>query len=269
MSVAGAIPRIAMVLTALSLAACAVVDAPESDFTRMPREVRLGTAEMAIVRVEQDVSPVEVAEAVQGLINREGMCLPWPGIWLAALDNRRNVYFARYDLMARDWGEDVAAASEQRMQEFVALGFLLARERPDIGARVVEYTLTTDGDAYLRGSPYGGERPAFCAPSQRRLVEVTSMEWGDYPCGSLRVRFTHVADDWPTWARTEDMRARVAATWAPLGQVTEGAVTLGRQWYRRAAVPPGFRNGSLQSVCFDRDRQQIVGDDLELTLPPS
>jgi hypothetical protein len=263
-----AIPRIVAGLSAMSLAACAVgVAQGQAEFQRIPREIRIGAADMAIVRVEQDVSRAEVAEAVQRLVSEAPMCFPWPGVWLDAVDNRRNVYFARYDLMARDWGADVAEASRTRMQEFVDLGFLLARPRPDIGADVVQYTLTVDGAAYLQGSPYGGERPSFCAPSERRLVDIVDMQWGDYACGSLHVRFTHVADQWPSWARTGGARERIASTWAPLGELAEGSVTLARQWFRRSQPRAGGRNGALNSVCFDASRQQITGDDLQLSPP--
>jgi len=250
----------------VSLAACAAPTLADenSEYTRLPRDIRIGATEMLVERVMPDVSREEVAAAVQALVERETMCFPWPGLWLDA-SNRRSFYYARFDLMARDWGQDVADASRARMQEFVELGFLIARERPDIGAGVVEYTLTTDGVAYLRGSPYAGERPSFCAPSQRRVVEITAMEWGDYPCGSLRVRFNHVADDWPTWARNEGARIRIASTWAPVGVEAQGSVSLNRQWYRPSAMPPDMqRNGELRSLCYDASRQRVAGEDLEL-----
>ena len=125
--------------------------------------------------------------------------------------------------------------------------------------------LTSDGVAFLRGSPYGGDRPSFCAPSQRRVTEVTAMEWGQFPCGSLRVRFNHVSDDWPTWARTANARTRVATEWAPVGIETPGSVSLSRQWYRRDAMPEGLeQNGELRSLCYDSTRKRVVGEDLEL-----
>lgn len=254
-------------LVTAAVAACALGDIRlpnlEVQFARMPREVRLGAADMAISRVDEDVSREEVAAAVQSMVQQEAMCFPWPGLWLDASD-RRNFYFARYDLMARDWGATTAANSRQRMQEFVDLGFLTARDRPDLGAGVVEYSLTETGATYLRGSPYGGERPTFCAPSQRRVVEVTNMEWGQYDCGSVHVTFTHVADNWPAWARSEEARARIASTWGPVGVASEGTVTLGRQWFRRGQLPSDRSNGELRSVCYDGARQRVVGDDLEL-----
>lgn len=268
MRVDGTIPRLVCAgLVAVTVTACAMGDISlpnlEFEFARMPREVRIGAADMVIARVGEDVSREEVAAAVQNLVESEPMCFPWPGLWLDASD-RRNFYFARYDLMARDWGATVAANSRQRMQEFVDLGFLTARDRPDLGTGVVEYSLTPDGATYLRGSPYGGERPSFCAPSQRRVIEITNMEWGQYDCGSLHVAFTHIADDWPAWARSEAARERIASTWGPVGVASQGTVTLGRQWFRRAALPSDRNNGELRSVCYDGSRQRVVGDDLEL-----
>ena len=89
------------------------------------------------------------------------------------------------------------------------------------------------------------------------------MEFGQFNCGNLHVRFTHVADTWPTWARTEAARQRVDATWAPPGVPINGEVTLGRQWFRPGAEPPGTQNGALRSLCLDGARN-VVGDDLNL-----
>ncbi|HYD88307.1 MAG TPA: hypothetical protein VEA80_12600 [Vitreimonas sp.] len=265
MSLAKAVARLTGAALAVVVAGCAIADAPSvAEFQRVPREIRTGAADMMIEPVEPTVSREEVVAAVQTLVQRESLCFSWPGLWLDASD-RRNFYFVRYDLMARDWGQDIADRNRARMQEFVDLGFLIARERPDIAPGVVEYTLTSEGVAYLRGSPYGGERPSFCAPSQRRVVEVTELEWGEFPCGSLRVRFNHVSDDWPTWARTESARTRIAAEWAPVGVTLPGSVSLSRQWYRRDSMPEGMeQNGELRSLCYDSDRQRVMGDDLEL-----
>lgn len=261
------IQALALGLLALVLSACAGMgDVPSRDeFMRTPREIRTGAAESVIERVESTVERAEVAAAVQNIVAAAPLCYPWPGVWLDASD-RRNVYFARYDLMARDWGNEVTSASQARMREFVDLGFLTARERPDISPGVVEYNLTSDGIAFLRGSPYGGARPQFCANSQRRVVEVTNLEFGQFDCGSLRVTFTHVGDTWPSWARTEGARQRVDSTWAPPNVPLSGQVTLGRQWFRQGAVPPGVQNGSLRSLCLDSARQ-VIGDDLNLNVP--
>ena len=265
MPFAKAFARLAGAALAVAVGGCAIADAPSvAEFQRVPREIRTGVADMMIEPVEPTVSREEIFAAVQAQVQRETLCFSWPGLWLDA-SNRRNFYFARFDLMARDWGQDVADTSRARMQEFIELGFLIARERPDIAPGVIEYTLTSEGVAYLRGSPYGGERPSFCAPSQRRVVEVTAMEWGQFPCGSLHVRFNHIADDWPTWARTESARTRISAEWAPVGVTTPGSVSLGRQWYRRDSMPEGMeQNGALRSLCYDASRERVIGEDLQL-----
>jgi hypothetical protein len=267
MSLAKSIGKVAWISCALILAACAGLgDVPSRDeFMRVPREIRTGAAESVIERVESTVERAEVAAAVQSIVAAAPLCYPWPGLWLDASD-RRNVYFARYDLMTRDWGAEVTSASQERMREFVDLGFLIASERPDIGPGVVEYNLTSDGVAFLRGSPYGGARPQFCPNSQRRVAEITDMEFGAFDCGSLRVSFMHVSDAWPAWARTETARQRLDATWAPPGVPINGQVTLGRQWFRRGAEPPGVHSGSLRSLCLDGSRN-VVGDDLNLNAP--
>jgi hypothetical protein len=267
MAVKKTISRVALVVCALMVSACSgIAGVPSRDeFLRVPREIRTGAADSVIERVENTVDRTEVAAAVQNLVAAAPICYPWPGLWLDASD-RRNVYFARYGLMARDWGDDVTVASQQRMREFVELGFLIARDRPDLGPGVVEYTLTSDGVAFLRGSPYGGARPQFCPNAQRRVLEITNMEFGQFECGNLRVSFTHVADTWPTWARTDAARQRVDATWAPPAVPISGQVTLSRQWFRRGAIPPGIQNGGLRSLCLD-DARNVIGDDLNLNAP--
>lgn len=238
---------------------------PADTGPRMPREIRTGAADMAIGRVEAAVSRDEVLQAVQTMVAAAPVCFSWPGVWLDPPNNRRNIYIVRYDLMARDWGADVAAANRVRMQELVDTGFLVGRDRPDLGEGVVEYTATSEGVEYLRGSPWGGERPSFCAPSQRRVAEITALEWGQFPCGNLRVRFTHVADAWPVWARTEGARERLASTYGDIGAVADGYVTLGRQWFRQGQLPSGRVNGELRSLCYDGATRQVTGDDLDLT----
>jgi len=264
MSMSIAIRGIALGSLALLVGACVGMgDVPTRDeFMRVPHEIRSGAAQSVIERVESTVDRAEVLAAVQNIVSAAPLCYPWPGLWLDASD-RRNVYYARYDLMTRDWGADVTSASQSRMQEFVDLGFLIPRERPEIGPGVVEYNLSAEGVAFLRGSPYGGARPQFCPNSQRRVAEVTDTQFGQYPCGSMRVTFRHVADNWPTWARTEAARQRVDATWAPPGVPLTGTVTLGRQWFAQNAVPSGIQNGSLRSLCLDASRQ-VSGDDLDL-----
>lgn len=267
MPLARVIPRFVVGWFMLALAGCAAFEVPTRDeFLRMPVDVRTGAADTVIERVESDVDRAEVAAAVERLVFDAPLCFPWPGLWLDE-STRRNVYYARFDRMERDWGADVSAASRDRMREFVEMGFLTAVERPDIGAGVVEYTLTPEGDRFLRGSPYGGARPQFCPNAQRRVLEVADMEWGDFRCGSLHVRFRHVADAYPTWARTEAARTRVDAAWTPIGTPGEGEVSLSRHWYRTNLLPDGEVNGALKSLCLDADRN-ATGDDLNMNAPP-
>ncbi len=235
----------------------------EAEFNRTPREVRSGGADSVMAPVERDVSRVEVAAALRNILDQSPICLPWPAVWLneAAV---RSAYVMRADLMARDWGADVARDGEQRMDEFVDMGFLTRRERPEIGERVHEYALTQLGRQYLHGSPYGGDRPVFCAPSQRRLIEITHIEFGQFPCGSVRVHFTYAAQDWPSWAGTDAARTRIQDDIGAIGAIENGSVSLGRQWYSQAALPSGVTNGSLQSVCYNAQAQRVTGNDLDL-----
>lgn len=263
MPLARAIPRIVALLGLALAASCANMDLPTGDeFVRMPLAVRTGSANTVIERVESTVDRAEVQAAVQQLVTNAPLCFPWPGLWLDA-STRRNVYYARYDRMSTDWGAEFAAASRARMQEFVDMGFLTAVRRPDLGADVVEYTLTAEGDRFLRGSPYGGARPQFCPNAQRRVVEISDMQWGQYPCGSLHVRFTHVADAYPTWARTPAARQRVDGAWGMTGTASAGEVSLSRHWYRPNLLPSGETNGALKSLCLD-GAQNVIGDDLTL-----
>jgi hypothetical protein len=234
----------------------------------MPNSIRNGLASMVVQTVEPNVSRDEITAAVQQLIFNEPVCILMPALWLEASE-RPNVYLVRFDLMARDWGEPAAAGAATRLDEFVDLGFFTKRDRASVGPGVIEITMTPAGRIHLRGRINPGVRASFCGPSERRLVEITSIEFGRFPCGSLRVRFTHVANDWPTWARGEATRARLAANWPQPGESGEGVVSLGRQWYRADDVPTGFQNGSLRSLCYERERR-VADDDLDLsvTRPP-
>lgn len=256
------IAKLAFVRAALVAGAgliAAACSAPEGLVA--PREIRAGIAETAAQYVESGVTEAEVAAAIQAMIAAEPVCTGWPTLWLQD-GGRRTLFLARYDLMTRDWGPGVADASRERMAEFVAGGFLNARPREDLGAGAMEYTLTSMGDAALRGSPYSGERPTFCAPAERRLVEISEMEWGAFPCGNLRVRFTHVGDGWPSWAQAEAMRARLAQSWPAPGEAASGSVTLSRRWHS-ARGRSGVGRGELASICYDNARR-LIGDDLEL-----
>ncbi len=253
---------------ALAIAACADlgIGISASGGPRPPAEIRTGAAEMALQAVESDVAAEEIARGVQRLVDEALVCMSWPALWLEDT-GRRAQFLARYDLMARDWGGEVSAESAARMQEFVDLGFLTAQARQNVGAGAVLYTLSAEGQAALQGSPYGGARPSFCGPSGRRVQEITNVEWGEFDCGNLRVSFTHMAEGWPMWARTESTRARIAQTWSPPGRSLAGRVTLSRQWYRNDTLPSGdFENGALRSVCFDPVRTRFAGSDLDLNV---
>ncbi|MEZ5996187.1 MAG: hypothetical protein R3C25_10580 [Hyphomonadaceae bacterium] len=266
MPVARAISWIAAGVLAVVLGGCAGAARSIEEAGRMPREIRMREADMLIERVGADVDRAEVLATVQSLVAGAPLCQSWPGLWYDGED-RRGLFVVRYDLMSRDWGFDVSRDSQQRMNDFVEMGFLTARSRSDLGEGAVEYTVTPQGAAALQGSPYGGAPPAFCAGSQRRVIELTDMQWGDFPCGSLHVRFTHVADTWPNWARTQSAQERVLAAWGPIGAVADGEVTLGRQWFAPRRVPSGVVNGSLRSVCLDETRENVIGDDLALSPP--
>lgn len=264
-----AVPHLLLVLIALTMTACAATSAvapadgaSEGTTAHMPREIRLGAAAMVIQRVEDDVTREEVLATITPMIENAPVCMRWPALWME--QTRRTSLVVRYDLMTRDWGADAATAARARMDEFVEMGFMQAEAGADPGT--LTYVLTETGMQYLDGLIEPGRRPSFCAPSERRLVDITAMEWGQYPCGTLHVTFTHVIDDWPSWARTQSVRERLAASWPALGAPSEGSVSLSRQWFRRQDLPPGAQNGGLRSACYDARRQEVVGDDLSLSL---
>ncbi len=263
-----AVPLICAALLALTVAACASAltaspdDAASSSTARMPREIVLGAVDMAIQRVEPDVSREEVAATIGPMIANAPVCMRWPALWIENV--RRNSFVVRYDLMTRDWGQSAADAARGRMDEFVEMGFLQQESGAD--PQVAVYVLTALGESSLSGIVEPGRRPRFCAPAERRLVAITAMEWGEYPCGTLRVRFTHDGEAWPSWLRSEAARVRLAQSWPAEAAVAEGSVSLSRQWFRRRDLPPGAQNGGLRSACFDARRQEIVGDDLDLSI---
>jgi hypothetical protein len=228
----------------------------------MPREIQLGSVDMAIQRVESDVSRAEIAAVVAPMIAEAPVCMRWPALWIEQA--RRTVFVVRYDLMSRDWGEAAVASARARMSEFVEMGFL--QEQPGVDPAVVTYAVTTSGSAAFRGVIQPGARPNFCGPAERRLVAIEALEWGQYPCGTLHVRFTHDGDAFPSWATSEAMRQRLAQIWPQQNAPVSGSVSLSRQWFRREDLPPGAQNGGLRSACYDARRQEIVGDDLDLSL---
>lgn len=239
----------------------------DSATARVPRELFGTFAEMVIQRVEPEVSREEIYRVVQSLVADSTACLPVPSVWLSA-PPRAGAFVVRYDLMQRDWGDDVARNARGRMDELVASGFLTQEDRPEVGVGAVRYDTTREGRDYMRGTIDSGQRPAFCAPAGRRLVEITSLEWGQYPCGTLRVRFTHVADDWPVWARHEATRARLAQSWPAHGETGVGEVSLSRQWFAAGRLPRGATNGALISACMDEERERVVGSDINLAVAP-
>jgi hypothetical protein len=246
-----AIAYFAVCAMAVGVSACEITNAPtREEFLRIPNEIRTGATDTVVAPVERDVSRDEIDRAVRTMLSDSPICLAWPSLWLNEGASRAD-YVVRSDLMARDWGENVAGEGEQR-------------ERPEIATRVHQYSLTPAGRGYLRGSPYGGDRPSFCAPSQRQLIEITNIEFGQYPCGTLRVSFTYTAQSWPSWASSDAARTRVAADLGAIGAVEHGVVTLGRQWFSQTALPEGRSNGSLQSVCYDAQYQRVTGSDLNL-----
>jgi hypothetical protein len=255
-------PRIWVSAAALAVFVCAAASAwSQSNTARVPREIRFGAVDMVVQRVEPGVSQSEIFEAVQAQLDRETMCFPWPSVWLDPVERRR-VFIVRFDLMERDWGAEVATRTRARINEFVEMGVLVAREQSDIGPGVTEYRLTRLGDERLVGSPSSG-RMSFCMPSGRRVVEVLETQFGDYPCGTLQVRFRHVADAWPSWARTQTIQTRINDTWGTIGSPGEGAVSMSRQWFSDDP-PDGRENGQLRSVCFDPDARAVRGEDMEL-----
>jgi len=257
-------PRIVawVVVLSAAVAGCAMDAAQTAEMSRVPVAVRSGQADLLVQPVEQGVSPDEVMAAVQKIVGASPNCIAWPSLWLEETEARR-VVRARYDLMRRDWGADVTDEAQQRMDEFVDMGFLAKRARNDVAPGIVEYTVTDAGRAYLSGWPFGGSSPKFCAPSERRVVAVIGTQYGRYPCGNLRVRFSYEGPDHPSWAHSEAARARAAQSLNPPAGM--GEVTLGREWFPRNAVPDGFANGSLQSVCLDPTQTQPVGTDLNLS----
>lgn len=231
---------------------------------RMPREIRVGATGMVIQAVEQEVSRQEVAAAIGPMIAAAPVCMNWPALWIE--QPRRASLVVRYDLMTRDWGAAAVASARARMDEFVELGLMNAA--PGADPNIVAYALTDTGVQYLDGTIEAGRRPDFCGPAERRLVEITTLEWGQFPCGTVRVGFTHDGEEWPSWARSDATRTRLAAAGWPLPETAvNGSVSLSRQWFRRQDLPPGALNGGLTSACYDARRQQITGDDLLMSLP--
>lgn len=249
--------RASACVLALLGAACASA-APSGTATGAPapRAVLIGRAAFVFEPIQGEIPADELRAAIAPMVARAAICMRFPGIWLDG-EMRLSAFVVRYDLMQRDWGSEVSASARQRMDEFVEMGFLTAAPRGE----AVAYTLTPLGRAMLRGGFGGGRPPSFCGASEHRLLEIVSTERGAFPCGSVRVRFSHVGDAWPSWAASEAARRYVAAAGASPGEASEGSVSLSRRWYARDILPARIVNGSLGSLCYDARRDLYRGDD--------
>ncbi len=255
--------RVGAAVLLVLAAGCATATAPaQATGPRAPRDIRQGYYDSAVQAVERDVSREEVAATISAMLANVPVCMRIPGLWLDG-EMRHGAFVVRYDLMQRDWGGDVAAEAKRRMDEFVEMGFLDAQ-----GEGETQYAVTALGQSLLRGSFETGNPPSFCGPAPRRLIEITDMEWGAFDCGTLRVRFTHDAESWPSWATSETARNYVVAAMPAPGETAAGSVSLLRQWFADENRAQADNNGGLRSLCYYAARRPSERGDLNLRAAP-
>jgi len=247
----------ALMLVASVTASCAT--GREIPATKLP--------EMMIEAVERNVPKAEIEDALRRIIANEPVCLRIPPAhWLAVKGRPRSV---RFDLP--DWdGREIAPDAEQRLDAFVDMGFLTKSPVPGHDARYAEYDWTSEGLRVYDGReafPAG----TFCPPAERRFVAIERVRWdhSEKPA-VLRVDFSHTADDYPSWMRTEAVRARYASRLPPLG-IAYSSVSLYRIW-RKSEDPAenAPRSGKLEQWCYDyvHNRPMHCSIDLNRALDP-
>jgi len=209
----------------------------------------------AIVPIEGAVSDVDVFAAVDLQVRTAPVCLPIP----AAHWETSAPFTVRFG--PTQWHDQaIPADAEQRLGDFVAMGFWTKEARPELGERVFQFTLTTFGERIYRGHPYrGGE---FCPPAERRLLRVNSVERleaqqpreitiGFYPPKSLGVRFEWIGTERPSW-----LPQAIADRYRPLlpDATTShlGFQQLFRVWRRdRDSLVNAPQSGALEPFCYD------------------
>jgi hypothetical protein len=224
---------------------------------------------MIIGGVERNVPRTEVEEAVRRIIANEPICLRIPfARWLAVKGRPRSV---RFD--AESWNDNkIEPDIEQRLDAFVDMGFLTKQPVPDHDASYAEYDWTPEGLRVYDGMG-GFPRGYFCPAVERRLVGIVSTRLEthlpSYP-RALRVDFSHTADAYPSWMRTEAVRERYASRLPPLG-ISHSTVFLYRIW-RKGQHPEknAPRSGVLEQFCYDpvHNRPDRCSIDLNRMLNP-
>jgi hypothetical protein len=224
---------------------------------------------MIVAPVERNVPKAEVEDAVRRIIANERVCLRIPlARWLAVPGRPGSV---RFD--AKSWNDrQIEPDVEQRLDAFVDMGFLTKAPVPDHDALWAEYGWTTEGLKVYDG-PGGFPRGYFCPPVERRFVEIVSIRRETRPrsyAGALRVDFSHTADTYPSWMRTDAVRERYASRLPPPG-ISRSTVFLYRIW-RKGEHPAknAPRSGTLEQHCYDpiHNRPERCSIDLTRMLDP-
>ena len=205
---------------------------------------------MVIAKVEQ-ATRADLEAAVQRLLAAEPVCMGVPATNDSSVGRReKRIRIGEQRLI---WLTKQPNA-ERVADRFVVMGLMIKHAFTGLGEGYVEYELTPLGRKSLTGKDYVF-RLEFCPPAERRLVRIVSQRYLERdPDGlqPLEVKFLHVADDWPSWLPTEEVRASYDWRFAPVGVVTQGSVRLYRTWNRDEHPAKNYpHSGAIDQWCYD------------------
>jgi hypothetical protein len=223
--------------------------------------------ETIIAAVERNVAKSDIEDAVDRIVANEPVCMRIPfAHWLAVRGRPNSVRFDVDTWLERKIDPDV----EEQLDAFVEMGFLSKKPLPDHDARWAEYDWTPEGRKVYSGMA-GFPRGSFCPPAERRLVEIVSIKHDKRRNPTaLRVHFSHTADDYPHWMRTDAVRKRYASRIPPPG-ISYSTVYLYRIWINgKHPEKNAPRSGMLDQHCYDfvHNRREHCDIDLKQAREP-
>lgn len=214
---------------------------------------------LIVANVERGISREEIRAAVERVVAAAPVCLPLPVVWwepAAPFTVRFGPTLWR--------GAPIPEDAEQRLDDFVQMGFWLKHPEPQVGDGIFQYELTTAGQRYYRGHPFWGARASFCPPAERQLVSIVDVvrvpaehperfpALGFYPPVSLGVRFQWAGVPAQSWLPSEDLRTRYRRYLPESGVTSEGYARLFRVWRRNDhPIANAPLSGALETFCYD------------------
>lgn len=221
------------------------------DYTQTP---------IAIAPVEHNIADAEIFLAVERQVATAPVCIPIP----QAYWEFTTPFTARFG--PTEWGgRAISVDIEDRLNDFVQMGFWTRHDASSDGNRVARFQLTEVGSQYYRGHPFQPrDQAAFCAPGERRLlriVETTRIPAsrpdsypavGFFPPESLGVRFEWIGAESLSWLPTPELRERYRNVAPRHDRASLGSTRLFRVWRRDVhPLANAPHSGALEPYCYD------------------